>query len=65
MKFYTYLMKAMLGSFLANWSISEEKPKPMMVDFGFLKIFESMSSSTLDFYRLTKSIKNASLAPLI
>ena len=65
MKFLTYLMKLRFGSFLANYSISEEKPNPMITDFGLLKIWLSISSKDLLFYKLTKSIKNALLAPLI
>ena len=58
-------MKPMFGSFLANMSISDENPKPMMVDLGFLKICDSMSSRTFDFWRLTRSIRKAFLAPEI
>jgi len=45
--------------------MSELNPNPIIVEAGFAKILLSISSSTLDFWRLTKSIKKAFLAPLI
>ena len=45
--------------------MSELKPKPIIVELGFLKILLIISSSTFDFYRLTKSSRKASFAPLI
>lgn len=58
-------MKLRLGSFLANCSISDEKPKPIMVDFGFENTLLRVKSSTGLFYSDTKSIRNAFLAPEI
>lgn len=65
MKFYTYLIKVIYGCLQANCSMSEEKPKPMMVESGLLNTRQSMSLSTLLLYSETRSSKNASLAPLI
>jgi hypothetical protein len=58
-------MKFRCGSFLANWSISELNPNPIIVDSGFENISVNISSSTLDFFKLTRSSKKAFFAPLI
>ena len=46
MKFFTYFINFKFGSFLANYSISEENPKPMIVDVGLEKTLERVSSRT-------------------
>ena len=58
-------MKLRFGSFLANYSMSDENPKPIMVDFGFENTLLKVASSTGLFWRDTRSIRKAFLAPEI